>query len=77
MHVAARMTTKGQLTVPKSVREALDIGPGDDVVFRVEGRRAIMSKTPDLLDLGGVVRVAADRRNATWDDVLRRIEADR
>lgn len=37
----ARVTTKGQLTVPKSVRDALGVGPGDDLVFAV-GPQGVM-----------------------------------
>jgi AbrB family looped-hinge helix DNA binding protein len=43
--VAARVTSKGQVTVPKAVREALGISEGDDVIFRVEGNRAPASAT--------------------------------
>ncbi|MGP8209613.1 MAG: AbrB/MazE/SpoVT family DNA-binding domain-containing protein, partial [Acidimicrobiales bacterium] len=41
MDAAARVTSKGQVTLPKAVREALGIRLGDEVVFRVEGRRAV------------------------------------
>ena len=40
MESRARLTSKGQLTVPKSVRDALQLREGDQVVFRVEGERA-------------------------------------
>lgn len=33
MAIAARMTSKGQLTVPKAVRERLGLRPGDEVEF--------------------------------------------
>jgi AbrB family looped-hinge helix DNA binding protein len=36
----------GQVTIPRSVREALGLGDGDHVVFRVEGRRAVLARTP-------------------------------
>jgi len=40
MDVAARVTSKGQVTLPKAVRDALGISQGDEIVFRVEGHRA-------------------------------------
>jgi AbrB family looped-hinge helix DNA binding protein len=77
MEIAARMSSKGQLTVPKAVREALGIGAGDDVVFRVEGSRAVLARTPDFLSLAGSIQVPASRRNAAWDDVIRKTRAAR
>ena len=73
MDVAARMTSKGQITIPKAVREALNLGEGDQVVFRVlEGERAILARTPDLLELAGSVPVPAGVRGLEWDEVRRR-----
>jgi len=77
MDAAARVTSKGQVTVPKAVREALGIKEGDEVVFRVEGRRAVLARTPEFLDLAGSVRVPAAKRNVAWDEVRRRTRADR
>lgn len=45
------MSSKGQVTVPKAVRDALGLREGDDVVFRVEGDRAVLARTPELLSL--------------------------
>jgi AbrB family looped-hinge helix DNA binding protein len=77
MEIAARMSSKGQVTVPKAVRDALGIGEGDNVVFRVEGSRAVLARTPDFLSLAGSVKVPAARRNAAWDDVVRKTRAAR
>jgi antitoxin PrlF len=74
---AARVTSKGQVTVPKAVREALGIKAGDEVVFRVEGNRAVLARTPDFLDLAGTIRVPAAKRNVAWDDVIRRARKGR
>lgn len=71
MDVAAKLTSKGQLTVPKRVREALGLRPGDEIVFRVHGDRAVVSKTADFLDLAGSVPVPAGKRGTPWDQVLR------
>ena len=77
MDVAARVTSKGQVTVPKAVRDALGINEGDAVVFRVEGNRAVLAKTADFLSLAGSVEVPAARRNVAWDDVIRATRAVR
>lgn len=77
MDVAARVTSKGQVTVPKAVRDALGIAEGDEVVFRVEGNRAVLARTPDFLALAGTVRVPAAKRNAAWDEVIRRTRSNR
>lgn len=77
MDTAARVSSKGQVTVPKVVREALGIKEGDDILFRVEGHRAVLARTPDFLTLGGTVRVPAAKRNVAWDDVIRRTRAAR
>jgi AbrB family looped-hinge helix DNA binding protein len=74
---AAKVTSKGQVTVPKAVRDALDIKEGDELVFRVQGNHAVLARTPDLLDLAGSIRVPAAKRNVAWDEVLRRTRAER
>ncbi len=72
MEAAARMSTKGQVTIPKAVREALGLHEGDAVVFRLEGSRAVLARTPDLLELAGSVTVPADKQGLPWDEVLAR-----
>ena len=72
MDVAARLSSKGQLTIPKSVRDALKLKEGDRVVFRVEGERAVLARTPNLLDLAGSVPVPAEVRGLPWEELRRR-----
>jgi antitoxin PrlF len=74
---AARITSKGQITLPKAVRDALGIKVGDEVVFRVEGNRAVLAKTPDFLSLAATISVPAAKRNLAWDQVLRRTRSGR
>ena len=77
MDVAAKVTSKGQVTVPKVVRDALGINEGDQVVFRVDGNRAVLTRTPDFIALAGTIKVPAAKRNAGWDEVIRRTRTAR
>jgi antitoxin PrlF len=71
VEVAAKVTSKGQITIPKEVRDALGLVEGDRVVFRVEVNRAILTRTPDLLSLAGTVPVPAPKQGVSWNDVRR------
>lgn len=77
MESSARITSKGQVTIPKDVREALDLHAGDEVLFRVERSRAVVAKTPNFLELAGSVSVPAAKRGSSWDDVIRGTLAER
>lgn len=39
-----RVSTKGQVTIPQSVREKAGIVPGSEVEFHLEGRRIYLRK---------------------------------
>jgi antitoxin PrlF len=71
MDVSARLSSKGQVTIPRAVREALELQEGDELIFRVEGARAVIARSPDLLALAGSVSVPAARRGTPWGEVLR------
>ncbi len=77
MDVAARLSSKGQITIPKPVRDALALTEGDEVVFRVQGHVVTLARTPDFLGLAGTVDVPAAKRNVAWADVVRRTWATR
>jgi antitoxin PrlF len=74
---SAKITSKGQVTIPKSVRDALQLHEGDELLFRVERSRAVIAKTPNFLELAASVPVPAAKRGTAWDEVLRRTRADR
>jgi antitoxin PrlF len=70
MEISARLSSKGQITIPRAVREALDLETGDTVVFRVDGERAVLARTPDLLRLAGSISVPQAKRGTPWAQVL-------
>jgi len=43
----SRVTTKGQVTIPKDVRDALGLAPGTRVGFRKEGSKFVLVKEID------------------------------
>ncbi|MFE3442156.1 AbrB/MazE/SpoVT family DNA-binding domain-containing protein [Nocardia sp. NPDC059180] len=69
MDALARLTSKGQITVPKAVRDALDLQTGDNLHFRVEGEVVVLAKTPDLLDLAGSVPVPPQVQGRSWEEI--------
>ena len=53
------MTSKGQVTIPKEVREKLHIKPKDRITFTVDGDHAILHAIHgDILGLKGIFRDA-------------------
>lgn len=64
------VTTKGQVTIPKDVRDRLGIKPSDRVDFVVKDDHVILIPVRPLRELRGVVRampgssLASERRKA-------------
>jgi antitoxin PrlF len=44
----SKVTSKGQTTLPREVREALSLRPGDRVVYDIEGDAAVIRKLAPL-----------------------------
>ncbi len=42
--IHSRMTSKSQTTVPRAVRLALGLSPGDTLAYHIEGGKAVISK---------------------------------
>jgi antitoxin PrlF len=55
---SATITSKGQITIPKEVREELGLRVGDRVAFRVldDGRIVVEPETIDLRELKGALK---------------------
>ena len=54
----ATITSKGQLTIPKNVREALGLVAGDRVTFvkLEDGNFAVVPETKSVMSLRGIIR---------------------
>ncbi len=59
----AVLTSKGQMTIPKEVRKALNLQPSEKVIVVVEGDQAILRPLRgNLLDLGGSVKIPREEK---------------
>ncbi len=56
MTVTAKITSKGQITLPKKVRDLLHLREGGVVVFEQEDDRIVIKPAQSLLDYKGYLR---------------------
>lgn len=48
--IIGRITAKAQTTIPRAVRLALGVRPGDEIAYEIEGDRVIMRRAGDPFD---------------------------
>ena len=46
--ITSRITSKGQITVPKKIRESLNVVEGDSLIFEIDEDRVIIRKLPEI-----------------------------
>ena len=53
----ATLTSKGQTTIPKVIRDHLKLKPGDKISFKIEDGRVVLgAKNRSVLELAGVLK---------------------
>jgi antitoxin PrlF len=72
------LTSKGQMTIPKEVRKALNLRPSEKVIIVVEGDQAIIKPLKgSLLDIGGSIKITEKEKPVDFkkvrEEVKRRI----
>jgi AbrB family looped-hinge helix DNA binding protein len=68
------LTSRGQTTIPKPIREALQLHPGDRVEFILEGDQAVLRRAgADLTELDGMID-RSDREPASVEEMDAAIE---
>ena len=55
---SSTVTSKGQITVPKAIRDALGVRPGDRLAFRTrdDGTVIVEAETVDVRALRGILK---------------------
>ncbi len=70
MILTGRLSSKGQLTLPRQIRERLGLATGDDLMFSVEGNavRIERARPIDVAWHRGVEALVAPEWNSPEDD---------
>ncbi|CZT33071.1 looped-hinge helix DNA binding domain-containing protein, AbrB family [Rhizobium sp. 9140] len=80
MGYAAKLTSKGQTTIPIEVRKYLDLNPGDQMDFIIEdGEVKIRAKTRSIMEFAGILGRAPNGVSLTieeMDDAIAQAVAD-
>ncbi len=63
------ITKKGQITIPKIIREHLSLKEKDKLLVRLDGNKAVIQKIPSLLKLRGSVRIPASVKDLSWKEI--------
>ena len=69
--ISAKVTSKGQITLPKKVRERLGVHPGDDVGFEEKDNLLVISKVVAKSPFDKWVGALKHLRGQRSDDLLR------
>lgn len=71
----AILTSKGQMTIPKEVRKALDLKPSEKVIIVVEGNNAVIKPLRgNILDIGGSVKISGKERPIDFKKVREEVK---
>ena len=72
----ARITSQGQITVPKAVRDAIGVGPGDELEFEPAADGYILRprRRRSVLEFAGIAGSATSRIPSTAGEIDRLID---
>lgn len=74
MRLISRITSKGQITIPKAVRTALGLADGDLVAFALEDDQAILrriAQQPEAAPAGSVATDLTEWASPADEDAYR------
>ena len=70
MAATAKITSKGQLTLPKQIRKLLDVHTGSVVVFEKEDEKIVIKSAKTLREFKGVLKGVG--RKADFDEIRKK-----
>jgi AbrB family looped-hinge helix DNA binding protein len=71
--IAAKVSEKGQVVIPKEIRDKLKIRPGDTIVFKMVGGRLVVERVierrmKDILKAGKPVEPSVEFQRRLRDE---------
>jgi len=75
----SRISSKGQVTIPKTIRDLLNLNEGDRVAFIEENGKVVITKASliALRELQDAISTEAQEKGITEKDLLNELEAVR
>lgn len=72
----SRISSKGQVTVPKSIRQLLDLGEGDRLAFVQENGKVVITKASLIAfrKLTDTISEEAEKNGVTEEELLQDLE---
>lgn len=74
--IVAKVTSKGQITIPKKVREKLGVHPGEDVGFEEKGGVVVMKKAVTRSPFDKWVGTLRHQKGKKTDDILKDLRGE-
>lgn len=60
--MTSKVTKRGQTTIPRRVRDALKVEPGQSLVYELEGDKVILHSHPGVLASFGTLKKGVKKR---------------
>jgi AbrB family looped-hinge helix DNA binding protein len=73
MKEQAKITSKGQITVPKRVRQSLGVEPGDSIVFEDQGDKVVVRPVRSESPFDKYRGIHRKGRGLSRDEIVRSI----
>ncbi len=70
MLYSSSVTTKGQATIPLTIRQHLGLASGDKVVFSLLDDQVVLTKVKSFLDLQGTIKAKRKQKDSDWDNKI-------
>lgn len=71
MNVTATMTSKGQITIPKVIRDFFDLKTRDTLVFSISRKKIIAKPVKnDYMSLRGCLKVPKHLQGKSWEEIM-------